>query len=189
VASSTATAITLQSNLAFAHASGEAIKELTATVLGEVSEDGFSDSLSVGVELHRVATRHGIWDSTAGQHEQLVEARVLNATLDNWLRAFGLDDAANKDSGGTGTSTDPWFLDVNPERVVKALRDWTGGISGRIPAVYVKGEYLNDGKTFLSEYWSCRPAGGDMGFDLKLGSPTPVVFRYHWFANNRRYRF
>jgi len=168
------------------HASGQVIKELIDVVLGDVTEDGFADELSIGMNVHNVGTKHGPWDATPGHHEQAVSFQVVNATLDNLQHALGLLAAAGS---GVGSDADPWILDSDPEQFNKGLLQSSLCWKGRIPCVYVKGEYLNTGEIFEIQYWSCTLAGGDFSFPLKVDDISPVQFRFNWFANRRFLRY
>lgn len=182
VRSLAAVTVTPKAPLLFAHATADRVVELEDIVLGEVAEDGVTDEFTAGVNVHLVGTRHGPWDSTPGHHEQTMSAQVINCTLDNLKQALGHADAG---AGGSGTLAAPWYLNNNPETFAKGLLQSTLCINGRIPCVYVKGEYLNTGQRFEIQYWSCTIAGGDYGLTLAVGNPTMVQFRYHWFANRR----
>lgn len=175
-----------KSNLWKTHPSGVVVKELVDVVLGEVMEDGFADELSIAMNLHNVGTRHGAWDSTPGHHEQGLSFQVVHATLDNLQHALGLAAAAGS---GSGSDADPWVLDSDPEQFAKGLQQSNLCHRGRIPAVYVKGEYLNTGEIFEIQYWSCTLGGGDFGFPLKVDDLSPVQFRFNWFANRRFLRY
>lgn len=178
--------IVAKSNLWKAHASGDVFKELVDVVLGEVMEDGFADELSIAMNLHNVGTRHGAWDSTPGHHEQGLSFQVVHATLDNLQHALGLAAGAGS---GSGSDADPWVLDSDPEQFAKGLQQSSLCHKGRIPCVYVKGEYLNTGEIFEIQYWSCTLGGGDFGFPLKIDELSPVQFRFNWFANRRFLRY
>ena len=178
--------VVAKSNLWKPHASGQVIHGLVDVVLGEVTEDGFADELNIVMNLHNVGTRHGAWDSTPGHHEQALSFQVVHATLDNLQHALGLAAAAGS---GTGSDADPWVLDSDPEEFAKGLQQSSLCHRGRIPAVYVKGEYLNTGEIFEIQYWSCTQGGGDFGFPLKVDDLSPVQFRFNWFANRRFLRY
>ncbi len=178
--------LTAKSNLWKTHASGQVIKELIDVVLGDVMEDGFADELSIGMNVHNVGTKHGAWDATPGHHEQGLSFQVVNATLDNLHHALGLLAAAGS---GAGSDADPWILDSDPEKFNKGLLQSSLCWKGRIPCVYVKGEYLNTGEIFEIQYWSCTMGGGDFGFPLKVDDVSPVQFRFNWFANRRFLRY
>ena len=62
-------------------------------------------------------------------------------------------------------------------------------MTGRIPCVYVKGEYLNTSEVFEVQWWSAQLAGGERGFTLAIGDAATVPFRYVWFANRRVMRY
>ncbi len=168
------------------HASGAVIKELVDIVLGEVAEDGFADELSIAMNVHNVGTKHGAWDSTPGHHEQGLSFQIMNATLDNLHLALGLAAGAGS---GTGTDADPYVLDSDPEKFNKGLMQSSLCWKGRLPCVYVKGEYLNTGEIFEIQYWSCTLGGGDFGFPLKVDDASMVQFRFNWFANRRFLRY
>lgn len=180
--------ITMKNELKFTHASGEDVKEGKRIDLGDVQEDGVSEELTLGVNVHRAGTKHGPWDATPGDHESEIVAQILNATLDNMGRALGLD-VDGSDGGGLGTAAEPWYLDADPERVIRALKDSAEMARGRIPAVYVLGEYQHSGEQFELQYWSCLPAGGDYGMTFVKGTPAVVQFRFFYFSNARRLRW
>ena len=178
--------VVAKSNLWKLHASGQVIKGLVKVILGEVMEDGFQDELSIVMNLHNVGTRHGAWDSTPGHHEQALSFQIVHATIDNIQLALGLADSA---TGGTGSDADPWYVDSDPEQFAKGLQQSSLCHQGRIPGVYVLGEYLNTGEIFEIQYWSCALGGGDFGFPLKVDDLSPVQFRFNWFANRRFLRY
>jgi hypothetical protein len=178
--------VVAKSELYRTHASGLTIRELVDVVLGDVTEDGFQDELSLAMNVHNVGTKHGPWDATPGHHETNVSFGIVNCTLDNLQHQLGL---AAADGSGTGTDADPWVLDTNPEDFNKGLLQSALCLDGRIPCVYVKGEYLNSGETFEVQYWSCTLGGGDFGFPVKVDDITPVMFRFMWFANRRFLRY
>ena len=180
------TSLTGKSELWRTHASGVVIKELVDVVLGDLTEDGFADELSIGMNVHNVGTKHGAWDSTPGHHEQGLSFQVVNATLDNLQHALGLAAAAGS---GTGSDADPWVLDSDPEQFNKGLLQSSLCWKGRIPCVYVKGEYLNTGEIFEIQYWSVTLGGGDFGFLLKVDDASMLQFRFNWFANRRFLRY
>ncbi len=175
-----------KSNLWKTHAVGQVVKELIDVVLGDVMEDGFADELSLAMNVHNVGTRHGAWDATPGHHEQGISFQVVNATLDNLQHALGLAPGAGS---GAGSDADPWILDSDPEKFNKGLMQSSLCWKGRLPCVYVKGEYLNTGEIFEIQYWSCTLGGGDFGVPLKVDDITPVQFRFNWFANRRFLRY
>ena len=178
--------IVAKSELKNTHASGIQIRELIDVVLGDVMEDGVADELSIGMNVHNVGTRHGPWDATPGHHEQGISFQVVNATLDNLQHALGLAAGAGS---GAGSDADPWVLDSDPEQFNKGLLQSSLCHNGRIPCVYVKGEYLNTGEIFEIQWWSCTLAGGDFGFPLKVDDISPVQFRFNWFSNRRFLRY
>lgn len=178
--------IVAKSELKNTHASGIQIRELIDVVLGDVTEDGFADELSIGMNVHNVGTRHGPWDATPGHHEQAVAFQIVNATMDNLQHALGL--AADAGSG-SGSDADPWILDSDPEKFNKGLLQSSLCHQGRIPCVYVKGEYLATGEIFEIQYWSCTLSGGDFGFPLKVDDASMVQFRFNWFSNRRFLRY
>lgn len=180
--------LTMKSNLHFTHASGAIVKELLRIDLGDVTEDGVVDSFSGGMTVHNSGLRHGPWDATLGHSEHEMEFSILNATLDNWLLAMGLVEGT--DSGGTGTNADPWHVDIDPERIFKALQQSAKALNGRVPAVYIKGEYINTGEIFEVQWWSCKYGGGDQGFTIVKGdAPTIIPFRFMWFSGKRLLRY
>ena len=178
--------IVAKSNLWKAAASGDVCKGLVDVILGDVMEDGFADELSIAMNVHNVGTKHGAWDSTPGHHDQALSFQVVNATIDNLQLALGLADGA---TGGTGSDADPWYLDSDPEQFAKGLQQSSLCHKGRIPCVYVKGEYLATGEIFEIQYWSCALGGGDFSFPLKVDDISPVQFRFNWFANRRLLRY
>lgn len=182
VRSIAAAVVTPKDKLVFAHAIGDRVVELEDIALGDVAEDGVSDEFTAGMTTHLVGTRHGPWDQTPGHHEQMVSAQVLNCTLDNLKQALGLVDA---DGGGSGTLAAPWHLDANPERFAKGLLQSTLCVNGRIPCVYMKGEYLNTGQKFEVQWWSCGLGAGQYGLSLAIGQATTVQFRYQYFGMRR----
>ena len=178
--------IVAKSNLWKTHESGEVCKGLVKVVLGDVAEDGFADELSVVMNLHNVGTKHGAWDSTPGHHEQALSFQIMNCTLDNLQHALGLAPGAGS---GTGSDADPWVLDSDPEQFAKGLQQSTLCHKGRIPGIYVLGEYLATGEIFEIQYWSCTQGGGDFSFPLKIDDASMVQFRFNWFANRRFLRY
>lgn len=178
--------VVAKSNLWKTHASGQVCKGLVKVVLGDLTEDAFADELSIAINVHNVGTRHGAWDSTPGHHEQAVAFQIVNATIDNIQLALGLADGA---TGGTGTDADPWFVDSDPEQFAKGLQQSTLCHRGRMPGIYVLGEYLATGEIFEIQYWSCALGGGDFSFPLKVDDASMVQFRFNWFANRRFLRY
>lgn len=175
-----------KSNLWKTHASGQVCKGLVQIALGDVSEDGVQDELSIVMNLHNVGTRHGAWDSTPGHHELAVAFQIINVTLDNLQHLLGLAASAGS---GTGSDADPYVLDSDPEQFAKGLQQSSLCYRGRIPGIYVKGEYFNTGEIFEIQYWSCALGGGDFGLGLKIDDASMAQARFNWFANRRFLRY
>lgn len=178
--------LVLKSGTQFAHPVGRVVQVLEELILGEVEESGIEDGLTLGIPVKHVGTRHGPWVNNPGFHDNEVAFQILNASLETWKQSFALQDAAG---GGVGTIADPFFLDINMEEIVRDAVTNPAFINGRIPCVFMEGEFVHSGDQFRVEFWSCSLAEGDRTSQLVVGDNTMVQFRFNWFANKRIKRF
>ncbi len=159
---------------------------LEELILGEVEESGIEDGLTLGIPVKHVGTRHGPWVNNPGFHDNEVSFQILNSSLETWKQAFGLKDSAGQ---GAGTLIEPFSLDINMEEIVRDAVTNPAFINGRIPCVFMEGEFVHSGDQFRIEFWSCSLAEGDRTSTLVVGDNTMVQFRFNWFANKRIKRF
>ncbi len=179
--------LTLKSPVVFDHpiAVG-AVEVLEDLILGDVEESGVETSFTAGIPLKHVGTKHGPFVNNPGHHENEISFQIINGSLETMKQAWSLRDS---DGGGAGTIADPFFLDINMERIVRAAVTNPHYINGRIPALFLLGEYVHSGDQFLDEFWSLSLAEGDRTSTLVVGDNKMTQFRFVWFANERAYRF
>ena len=178
--------VTMKNGTEFAHPVGRVVQVLEELILGEVEESGIEDGLTLGIPVKHVGTRHGPWVNNPGFHDNEVAFQIMNASLETWKQAFALQDDAGQ---GAGTLIEPFTLDLNMERIVRDAVTNPAFINGRIPCVFMEGEYVHSGDQFRVEFWSCSLAEGDRTSQLVVGDNTMVQFRFNWFANKRIKRF
>lgn len=178
--------LTLKNGTQFAQPVGRVVQVLEELILGEVEESGIEDGLTLGAPVKHVGTRHGPWVNNPGFHDNEVAFQIMNASLETWKQAFALKDAAGQ---GAGTLIEPYSLDLNMEEILRDAVTNPSFINGRIPAVFMEGEYVHSGDQFRVEFWSCSLAEGDRTSQLVIGDNTMVQFRFNWFANKRIKRF
>ncbi len=177
--------LTLKSPVFFDHVLDSEVQVLESLNLGDVEESGVDDSFTAGTPLKHVGTKHGPFVNNPGHHENEIGFQTINASLDTMKHAWGLLDS---EGGGAGTADDPFFLDINMERILRSAVTNPHFINGRVPALFLEGEYVHSGDQFRVEYWSCSLAEGDRSSILVVGDNKMVQFRYVWFANQRAYR-
>jgi hypothetical protein len=136
--------ITVESNIAFAHASGIAVVEQKRVDLGDISDDGVTRESSVERTEIRAATQAGTYATLVTNANARLGWNLLNHSEENVLFALGIDEALSARLHGAGTAVDPTVADLDPDNFNELTNI----------AVYFAGS-LRDGSTIEVQGWNC----------------------------------
>jgi hypothetical protein len=139
------TPLTLETNLAFSHATAEVVKEQQRVDLGDISDDGVTRESSVERTEIRAATQAGTYATLVTNATARLGFNLLNHSEENILFALGIDEAtAAGRLHGAGTAGDPTVADIDPDNFNELTNI----------AVYFAGT-LRDGTTIEIQGWNC----------------------------------
>jgi hypothetical protein len=141
IESTAAGSLTLESGIAFAHASGIPLVEQQRVNLGDISDDGVTRESSVERTEIRAATQAGVYATLVTNASARVSWNMLNHSLENVMFALGIDEAG---ISGAGSAGDPFIADLNPDDFNELTNI----------GVYFTGT-LRDGTTIEIQGWNC----------------------------------
>lgn len=166
---STANVITLVSQLAYDHSTGETVRELTRTNMGDISDDGVQVEITSDRNVINVATERHAYHHHLAHTDYQVTVQLENLSDENLMVMVGIPEA---NEHGAGTTADPDVM------------DWTPADLDTIDPVffYMQGA-LKGGDNVEIQFWDCRidPAK-TIQFARGQDAPGQVVF------NTRHYR-
>jgi len=158
--------LTLQSRLADAYASGEAVVEVTDTPIGDLTEDGIEIAYDGGDTAIQSGTHQGIYVYIPSTDQAItVNFALLNLSLVNIAEGAGMGTSK---IAGAGSAVDPYTLDIREENYASQdERVWyfTGT---RIDGTLIRVE-ANSGKVFSPS--------GSMNFSQGDATEVPFVLR------------
>ncbi len=155
--------LTLKSNIAYGHASGEAVVELTRTDLGDTTDDGVqwevvADRTRIDAGTQRHAYAHHI-----NHTEYRVTVALENLSNENMAVMMGIPETANH---GAGTTADPDIVDWTPDDIdtIDPLSFWARGT-------------LKNGTLVEMQAWDCD-LDPSKTFQIARGQDAPgqIVF-------------
>lgn len=154
--------ITTVSPLAFDHAVGEAVADVTSTTLGDITEDGVTQEVQPTRNEIASAIKYTPYGFLLARVNQRVSFTIENISKENLAAAFGKAESF----GGAGTSADPYVTHIRGEDVA----------SEDVPAVWFTG-VMKNGETF--EVW-CQDANLDPSKTINFvtGNLVGVPFVY-----------
>jgi hypothetical protein len=141
VESTAAGSLTMESGIAFAHASGIVLVEQQRVDLGDISDDGVTRESSVERTEIRAATQAGTYATLVTNANARLGWNLLNHSLENVMFALGIDES---NITGAGTAADPYISDINPDNFNELTNI----------AIYFAGS-LRDGTTVEVQGWNC----------------------------------
>jgi hypothetical protein len=171
VLSTAAGQLNLEDELAFAHLSGVAVKELLRVDIGDITDDGVVRDTEVETAEVRAATTAQKYAELVTNVSGQVSANLLNHSPENLLASLGI---AETELRGTGTTADPWIADLTFDSVGTVINE----------AVYFTGA-LNDGTTVEIQGWGAEWEGTQSVTYVRGGTVSlPIVadvkhFRYY----------
>lgn len=165
--------INLRSPTAYAHASGEVVKEVARTKLGDITDDGVDCTPAEGdFNLIPAATKRGPVGYLMGHMAQLIEFGVEHLNLDNVAAALGIPETAIT---GSGTPTAPHSLNILPDN-----------FSTAIDAAWYFTGVRKDGMNVEIQAWGVEIDPSGLGaLKFARGQVTPVRFRLRPTAGMR----
>lgn len=110
---STADVLTLVSGLAYDHSTGEAVKELTRTNMGDISDDGVQVEVSADRNAINVATERHTYHHHIAHTDYQVTVQLENLSDENLYVMMGIPEA----TAGLGTAADPHVIDWMPDEI------------------------------------------------------------------------
>jgi len=164
------TNMALVSKLAYAHSTGEVVRELDRTNLGDLSDDGVQ--LEVTADRTRIdaATRRHGYAHNINHTEYRVTCSLENLSNENLAASLGIPDASVH---GAGTAADPYVVDATPD-----------DINTESPSHYYARGTLGNGDTVEIQFWDCElDPSKSISFTRGQDAPAQVVFNaahYRW---------
>lgn len=155
--------ITLDSQVAYDHASGDAVVEQEKVVLGDVTDDGVTEDVTADRNEITVATRSSVYTRLINQVDARIEFSVQNLNVENYLISVGITDANVTGTGGVD--------DKN-----QAVRDGAEVISGLSDiSIYFMGT-MDDGDTVEVQGWNALiDPNVTSTYDTGSGAPVPIA--------------
>jgi len=163
IETNTTVAITLKSQLAYSHASGATVKELTRVDLGDLSDDGVDETVTHDRTAINVATRRHTYDYDTAHTDYQVTVALENLSDQNRLAVVGIADS---NLHGAGTTADPQVADWTPADIdtENPVHFWARGT-------------LGNGNTVEVQWWDCRvDASKSSKFARGQDAPHTLVF-------------
>ena len=126
VETATTVVITLKSQIAYGHASGEAVAELTRTNLGDTTDDGVQWEVVADRTRIDAATQRHAYGHHINHTEYRVTVSLENLSNENMAVMMGIPETANH---GAGTTADPTIVDWTPDDIdtIDPLSFWARG--------------------------------------------------------------
>ncbi|MFA6044193.1 MAG: hypothetical protein WC718_04355 [Phycisphaerales bacterium] len=153
----------LVSKIAYAHASGETVKELTRTILGDLSDDGVQVEITADRTRIDAATRRHAYDHNINHTEYRVTVAMENLSDENVLTSLGIPESNRH---GAGTAADPYVADATPANLdtINPVHFWCRGT-------------LGNGNTVEVQMWDCRiDPSKSITFARGQDAPAQLVF-------------
>jgi len=163
IETATTVAITCKSAIAYAHASGEEVVELTRTDLGDVSDDGVQWEVVADRTRIDAATQRHAYGHHINHTEYRVTVALENLSNENMATIMGIKESLNH---GAGTAADPTVVDWTPDDIdgIDPLHFWARGT-------------LKNGTTIEMQAWDCD-VDPSKTFTIARGQDAPgqIVF-------------
>lgn len=157
---------TLKSALGDAYASGEVVREIEDTPIGDVTEDGVAIVFDGGETPVRSGTKYGVYTYIpSGDRAISCPFSLLNVELENFALAAGIVES---DITGAGSAVDPYVLHLREDLYDAELERiwyWQGL---RVDGTIVRVE-ANSGRVFSPQ--------GQISFAQGRPTNIPVVVR------------
>ncbi len=138
---STMDVLTLRSELAEDVSTGETIRELERTILGDTDDNGVQSNVNADITSINAATQRNTYAHLVAHTDMLVEVGILNISWENLLATVG---APESNLSGAGTVADPTVAYWLPDNwdSVKPIHFWARGT-------------LKDGTIVEVQFWDC----------------------------------
>lgn len=163
IETATTVVITCKSNIAYGHASGEAVVELTRTDLGDLTDDGVVWEVAADRTRIDAATQRHAYTYNINHTEYRVTVNLENLSDENVLTSLGIPES---NLHGAGTTADPKVADLTPDdmNTIDPLHFWARGT-------------LGNGNTVEVQFWDCEiDPSKSVTFARGQDAPMQMVF-------------
>lgn len=153
----------LVSKIAYTHVSGETVKELTRTNLGDLSDDGVQYDVAADRTRIDAATKRHAYDYNVNHTEYKVTVALENLSDQNVLTSLGIPET---NVHGAGTAADPYVADATPANLdtINPVHFWARGT-------------LGNGNTVEVQFWDARiDPSKTVTFARGKDAPMQLVF-------------
>lgn len=156
--------ITLLTPLAFDHATGDVVVEQERIKVGDITDDGVTEDITVDFNEITVSTQLAVYTRLAGQMNSRMEFSVQNINPENLLFSAGIEDS---EVTGAGTASDPYVSVTNPDTVADQNIENI--------AFYMKG-LMKDGDNVEVQLWNASvDANRSRTWNTGTGAPVPMA--------------
>lgn len=160
---STPNNITFESVIAYDHDAGVDVVQAEKIVLGDVTDDGITEDLTVDRTEIDVATQLATYATLVTSVDARLELSIENVNPENYLFSGGVDDAG---ATGSGTAADPGQAVVDGDSVNSGIADIS---------LYFTG-IMDDGDNVEVQGWNAIiDPNRSRTWNTGTGAPLPIA--------------